>query len=79
MIQNKNIENPSQKLNLLSNNMFDYIVRLLVWAVGRGEGGGAKVLLHPIYAPLSYLAPMIATRLPGFTTPVTETNKITSQ
>ena len=26
--------------------MFDYIVRLLVWAV---EGGGAEVLLHPVY------------------------------
>ena len=36
MIQNKNIENPSQKLISLSDNMFDYIVRLLVWAV---EGG----------------------------------------
>ena len=33
MIQNKNDENPSQKLILLSGNMFDYIVRLLVWAV----------------------------------------------
>ena len=45
MIQNRNIENPSQKLILLSENMFDYIVRLLVWAV---EGGGAKVSLHPV-------------------------------
>ena len=36
LIQNKNNENPSQKLILLSGNMFDYIVRLLVWAV---EGG----------------------------------------
>ena len=44
MIQNKNIENPSQKLILLSDNMFDYIVRLLVWAVE----GGAKVSLHPV-------------------------------
>ena len=26
--------------------MFDYIVRLLVWAV---EGGGAKVSLHPVH------------------------------
>ena len=26
--------------------MFDYSVRLLVWAVG---GGGAKVSLHPVY------------------------------
>ena len=32
------IENPSQKLILLTT-MFDYIVRLLVWAVE----GGAKV------------------------------------
>ena len=46
LIQNENIENPLQKLNLLSDNMFDYIVRLLVWAVE----GGAKVSLHPVYA-----------------------------
>ena len=32
----KNIENPSQKLILLSDNMLDYIVRLLVWAVEVG-------------------------------------------
>ena len=44
MIQNGNIENPSQKLILLSGNMFGYIVRLLVWAV-EGEN---KVLLHPV-------------------------------
>ena len=44
MIQNGNIENPSQKLILLSGNMFDYIVRLLVWAVE----GGDKVSKHPV-------------------------------
>ena len=44
LIQNNNFENPSQKLILLSDNMFDYIVRLLVWAVE----GGAKVSLHPV-------------------------------
>ena len=44
MIQNKNIENPLQKLILLSDNMFDYIVRHLVWAVE----GGNKVSLHPV-------------------------------
>ena len=43
MIQNRNNENPSQKLILLSGNMFDYIVRLLVWAVE----GGDKVSKHP--------------------------------
>ena len=38
MIQNKkNIENLSQKMILLSDNMIDYIMRLLGWAV---EGGG---------------------------------------
>ena len=36
MLQNEDIENPSQNLILLSDNMFDYIVRILVWAV---EGG----------------------------------------
>ena len=44
MIQNKNIENPWQKLILLSDNMFDYIARLLVWAVE----GVAKVSQHPV-------------------------------
>ena len=44
MIQNENIENPSQTLILVSDNTFDYIVRLLVWAVE----GGAKVSLHPV-------------------------------
>ena len=39
-----NIENPSQKLILLSDNMFDYIVRLLVWAIE----GVAKVSLPPV-------------------------------
>ena len=32
LIQNKNIENQSQKMIVLSDNMFDYNVRLLVWA-----------------------------------------------
>ena len=32
-----NNNNPSQKLILLSGNMFDYIVRLLVWAVLGGR------------------------------------------
>ena len=41
-----NNENPSQKLILLSDNMFDYIVWLLVWAVDGGKGWGAKVSLH---------------------------------
>ena len=40
----------SQKLILLSDNMFDYIVRLLVWAV-EGEN---KVSLHPVHVG-SYL------------------------
>ena len=40
-----NNENPSQKLVLLSDNMFDYNVRLLVWAV-EGEN---KVSLHPVH------------------------------
>ena len=44
LIQNENIENPSQKLILLLDNMFDYIVRLLVWAVE----GVANVSLHPV-------------------------------
>ena len=44
MIQNKNIEHPLQKLILLSVNMFDYIVRLLVRAVE----GVYDVLLHPV-------------------------------
>ena len=38
----KILKNPLQKLILLSKNRFDYIVRLLVWAVD----GGAKVLQH---------------------------------
>ena len=45
MIKNKNIENPSQKLILLFDNMFDYIVRLLVSVVD----GGAKVSQHPVH------------------------------
>ena len=49
MIQNKNNENPSQKLNLLSGNMLVYIVRLLVWAVE----GGNKVSLHPVHIDTS--------------------------
>ena len=54
MIQNKNIENPLQKLILLSDKMFYYIVRLLVWAAE----WGTKVLLHPVVYPtkISYLA-----------------------
>ena len=43
-MQNQNIENASQKLILLSGNMFDYIVRLLVWAVE----GGDKVSKHSV-------------------------------
>ena len=38
-------------LILLSENMFDYIVRLLVWAVD----GGAKVSLHPVCIEFTYL------------------------
>ena len=44
MIQYKNIKNPSQKMILLFNNMFDYIVRLICWAVE-----GTKVSQHPVY------------------------------
>ena len=44
MIQNKNIENSPQELILLSDNIFDYIVRLLIWALE----GVAKVSLHPV-------------------------------
>ena len=43
-MQNKDIENPSLKMILLSVNMFDYIVRLLVWAVE----GVYDVLQHPV-------------------------------
>ena len=39
---------PSQKLILLSDNMFDFVVRLLVWAV---DGGVAKVSHHPVHVP----------------------------
>ena len=46
-----NIENPSQKLILLSDNMFDYIVRLLVWAV-EGEGGRRLGYRHTLYTGL---------------------------
>ena len=52
MIQNGNIENPSQKLILLSGNMFDYIVRLLVWAVE----GGDKVSKHPVQVLIKSLS-----------------------
>ena len=45
MQSKKNIENPSQKFILLSDNMFDYIVRLKfgLWK------GGAEVLLHTVH------------------------------
>ena len=37
MIKNENIENPSQKMILLSDNMVDYIVRHMCWAVEGGQ------------------------------------------
>ena len=42
-VREYHIENPSQKWILLSDNMFDYIVRLLVWAV---EGVGKVSQRH---------------------------------
>ena len=48
MIQNENIENPSQKLILLSDNMFE-CVWLYCATFSLGCGWGAKVSQHPVY------------------------------
>ena len=47
---NENIENPSQEIILLSDNMFDYIVRLLGWAV-EVEGGWGYGIVTPSTIP----------------------------